>query len=202
MSRGASRPLGSQGFCTGRGLTGCGLQPWLLRSERGLTGTPGRTPWGWVGSGDAVSPVGVARQDSCPCPTLTSHSHPHPIYAPEAPFMASAFSATGDAGTPEAMAPVIVVPPSNRSVVAGSSETTLECIANARYAAGPPPAGSGCLPQQRRTWSHSRAVGTAHYGQIAWTLPRPCSAVFILDVTFILEVGAVTVGQAEYPLRF
>ncbi|KAB0381550.1 hypothetical protein FD755_003467, partial [Muntiacus reevesi] len=39
---------------------------------------------------------------------------------------------SGDAGTPEAMAPVIVVPPSNRSVVAGSSETTLECIANAR----------------------------------------------------------------------
>ncbi|CAK7303603.1 Protein sidekick-1 [Vulpes lagopus] len=30
------------------------------------------------------------------------------------------------------MAPVIVVPPGNRSVVAGSSEITLECIANAR----------------------------------------------------------------------
>ncbi|MEJ1281744.1 hypothetical protein NN561_012694 [Cricetulus griseus] len=30
------------------------------------------------------------------------------------------------------MAPVIVVAPGNRSVVAGSSETTLECIANAR----------------------------------------------------------------------
>lgn len=131
---------------------------------------------------------------SCPCPTLTSHSHPHPICAPEAPFMASAFSATGDAGTPEAMAPIIVVPPSNRSVVAGSSETTLECIANARYAAGPPPAGSGWLPQQQRTWSHSRAVGTARYGKIAWTLPRPCSAVFILYVTFILEVSTVTVG--------
>uniref|UniRef100_A0A8C6FRP3 Sidekick cell adhesion molecule 1 n=1 Tax=Moschus moschiferus TaxID=68415 RepID=A0A8C6FRP3_MOSMO len=41
-------------------------------------------------------------------------------------------SVARDAGTPEAMAPVIVVPPSNRSVVAGSSETTLECIANAR----------------------------------------------------------------------
>uniref|UniRef100_A0A8C0L9X6 Sidekick cell adhesion molecule 1 n=1 Tax=Canis lupus dingo TaxID=286419 RepID=A0A8C0L9X6_CANLU len=36
-------------------------------------------------------------------------------------------------GTPETMAPVIVVPPGNRSVVAGSSEITLECIANARY---------------------------------------------------------------------
>ena len=46
--------------------------------------------------------------------------------------MASAFSATGDTGMPEAVAPIIVVPPSNRSVVAGSSETTLECIANAR----------------------------------------------------------------------
>ncbi|XP_055266376.1 protein sidekick-1 isoform X2 [Moschus berezovskii] len=41
-------------------------------------------------------------------------------------------SVARDTGTPEAMAPVIVVPPSNRSVVAGSSETTLECIANAR----------------------------------------------------------------------
>ena len=108
--------------------------------------------------------------------------------------MASAFPATGDAGPPEAMAPVIVVPPSNRSVVAGSSETTLECIANARYAAGPPPAGSGWLPQQQRTWSHSRAVGTARYGKIAWTFPRPCSPVFILDVTFILDVGTVTEG--------
>ncbi|PNJ23374.1 SDK1 isoform 4, partial [Pongo abelii] len=38
----------------------------------------------------------------------------------------------GDVGTPETMAPTIVVPPGNRSVVAGSSETTLECIANAR----------------------------------------------------------------------
>nr|5K6Z_A Chain A, Protein sidekick-2,Protein sidekick-1 chimera [Mus musculus]5K6Z_B Chain B, Protein sidekick-2,Protein sidekick-1 chimera [Mus musculus] len=35
-------------------------------------------------------------------------------------------------GTHEAMAPIIVVAPGNRSVVAGSSETTLECIANAR----------------------------------------------------------------------
>ncbi|XP_057606118.1 protein sidekick-1 [Hippopotamus amphibius kiboko] len=41
-------------------------------------------------------------------------------------------SVAGDDGAPEAMAPVIVVPPSNRSVVAGSSETTLECIANGR----------------------------------------------------------------------
>ncbi|ELR62536.1 Protein sidekick-1, partial [Bos mutus] len=39
-----------------------------------------------------------------------------------------------DTGMPEAVAPIIVVPPSNRSVVAGSSETTLECIANARPA--------------------------------------------------------------------
>ncbi|KAM6157369.1 LOW QUALITY PROTEIN: protein sidekick-1 [Erethizon dorsatum] len=37
-----------------------------------------------------------------------------------------------DIGTPEVMAPVIVVAPGNRSVVAGSSETTLECIASAR----------------------------------------------------------------------
>uniref|UniRef100_A0A8D1ETG6 Protein sidekick-1 n=1 Tax=Sus scrofa TaxID=9823 RepID=A0A8D1ETG6_PIG len=36
------------------------------------------------------------------------------------------------AGTPEATGPVIVIPPRNRSVVAGSSEATLECIASAR----------------------------------------------------------------------
>uniref|UniRef100_A0A673TFD6 Sidekick cell adhesion molecule 1 n=1 Tax=Suricata suricatta TaxID=37032 RepID=A0A673TFD6_SURSU len=41
-------------------------------------------------------------------------------------------SVAGDAGTPETVAPVIVIPPGNRSVVAGSSEVTLECIANAR----------------------------------------------------------------------
>uniref|UniRef100_A0A8B9YIP7 Sidekick cell adhesion molecule 1 n=1 Tax=Bos mutus grunniens TaxID=30521 RepID=A0A8B9YIP7_BOSMU len=36
--------------------------------------------------------------------------------------------------SPPVRGPAIVVPPSNRSVVAGSSETTLECIANARPA--------------------------------------------------------------------
>uniref|UniRef100_A0A8C4MTW3 Sidekick cell adhesion molecule 1 n=1 Tax=Equus asinus TaxID=9793 RepID=A0A8C4MTW3_EQUAS len=41
-------------------------------------------------------------------------------------------SVARDVGTPETMAPVIVIPPGNRSVVAGSSEVTLECIANAR----------------------------------------------------------------------
>lgn len=41
-------------------------------------------------------------------------------------------SATGDVGTGETAATVIVIPPGNRSVVAGSSEITLECIANAR----------------------------------------------------------------------
>ncbi|KAF0882889.1 SDK1 protein, partial [Crocuta crocuta] len=41
-------------------------------------------------------------------------------------------SATGDVGTPKTVAPIIVIPPGNRSVVAGSSEITLECIANAR----------------------------------------------------------------------
>lgn len=49
-----------------------------------------------------------------------------------------ALSATGDDGTPETVAPIIVIPPGNRSVVAGSNEITLECIANARYAASPP----------------------------------------------------------------
>lgn len=46
-------------------------------------------------------------------------------------------SATGDVGAGETTAPVIAIPPGNRSVVAGSSEITLECIANARYAASP-----------------------------------------------------------------
>uniref|UniRef100_F6PJU3 Sidekick cell adhesion molecule 1 n=1 Tax=Equus caballus TaxID=9796 RepID=F6PJU3_HORSE len=41
-------------------------------------------------------------------------------------------SVARDVGTPETMAPVIVITPGNRSVVAGSSEVTLECIANAR----------------------------------------------------------------------
>lgn len=33
----------------------------------------------------------------------------------------------------DTVAPVIVIPPRNTSVVAGSSEITLECVANARY---------------------------------------------------------------------
>ncbi|XP_074201685.1 protein sidekick-1 isoform X2 [Camelus bactrianus] len=41
-------------------------------------------------------------------------------------------SVARDVGAPEATAPVIVVPPRNRSVVAGSSEATLECVASAR----------------------------------------------------------------------
>ncbi|XP_020943639.1 protein sidekick-1 isoform X1 [Sus scrofa] len=41
-------------------------------------------------------------------------------------------SGSREAGTPEATGPVIVIPPRNRSVVAGSSEATLECIASAR----------------------------------------------------------------------
>ncbi|GAB5582647.1 protein sidekick-1 isoform X1 [Prionailurus iriomotensis] len=44
----------------------------------------------------------------------------------------------GDAGAPETVAPVIVIPPGNRSVVAGSSEITLECVANARPVEQPP----------------------------------------------------------------
>nr|KAF6448698.1 sidekick cell adhesion molecule 1 [Rousettus aegyptiacus] len=43
-------------------------------------------------------------------------------------------SVARDLGTGETGAPAIVIPPGNRSVVAGSSEVTLECIANARPA--------------------------------------------------------------------
>lgn len=44
------------------------------------------------------------------------------------------FSAHADAvDLSDTMAPVIVIPPQNTSVVAGSSEITLECVANARY---------------------------------------------------------------------
>nr|XP_053782234.1 protein sidekick-1 isoform X3 [Desmodus rotundus] len=41
-------------------------------------------------------------------------------------------SVARDVGAPGAMDPIIVIPPGNRSVVAGASEVTLECIANAR----------------------------------------------------------------------
>ncbi|XP_039734833.1 protein sidekick-1 [Pteropus medius] len=43
-------------------------------------------------------------------------------------------SVARDVGAGETTAPVIAIPPGNRSVVAGSSEITLECIANARPA--------------------------------------------------------------------
>ncbi|KAB0403468.1 hypothetical protein E2I00_001920, partial [Balaenoptera physalus] len=80
----------------------------------------------------------VDRQTDRKCASIVCYNEHYPCYremwnlgAYRVP-RASALSATGDVGTPEAVAPVIVIPPSNRSVVAGSSETTLECIANAR----------------------------------------------------------------------
>lgn len=79
----------------------------------------GRVPRRWVSCRSSWTGL------SCHVPILT------PSVLQRVPW-ASAFSAAGDVGTPEAVAPVIVIPPSNRSVVAGSSETTLECIANAR----------------------------------------------------------------------
>lgn len=44
----------------------------------------------------------------------------------------TSLSIAGDDDAPETMAPVIVIAPGNRSVVAGSSEIALECIANGR----------------------------------------------------------------------
>ncbi|ELK28983.1 Protein sidekick-1 [Myotis davidii] len=47
-------------------------------------------------------------------------------------FPCLCFVATGNGAAPEATAPVIVTAPGRGSVLAGSSEVTLECIANAR----------------------------------------------------------------------
>lgn len=44
-----------------------------------------------------------------------------------------------DVGGPaDPIAPTIIIPPKNTSVVAGTSEVTLECVANARWVVCPP----------------------------------------------------------------
>ncbi|XP_064449444.1 protein sidekick-1 isoform X7 [Mirounga angustirostris] len=82
-----------------------------------------------------------------------------------------------DVGTPETMAPVIVIPPGNRSVVAGSSEITLECIANARP-----------VEELRVNWKRNgvRIAGGLHSFGRRLTIGNPTSAdtgVYICEAT-------------------
>ncbi|XP_047569359.1 protein sidekick-1 isoform X2 [Lutra lutra] len=76
-------------------------------------------------------------------------------------------SVAREVGTPETMAPVIVIPPGNRSVVAGSSETTLECIANARP-----------VEELHVTWKRNgvRVAGGLHSHGRRLTISNPTSA--------------------------
>ncbi|XP_044931098.1 protein sidekick-1 isoform X2 [Mustela putorius furo] len=76
-------------------------------------------------------------------------------------------SVTREVGTPETMAPVIVIPPGNRSVVAGSSETTLECIANARP-----------VEELHVTWKRNgvKVTGGLHSHGRRLTISNPTSA--------------------------
>lgn len=55
-----------------------------------------------------------------------------------------------DVGGPaDPIAPTIIIPPKNTSVVAGTSEVTMECVANARWAVPlPTPPHSPSLPTQ------------------------------------------------------
>ena len=41
-------------------------------------------------------------------------------------------------GPADPIAPAIIIPPKNTSVVAGTSEVTMECVANARWVLPPP----------------------------------------------------------------
>ncbi|XP_032182933.1 protein sidekick-1 isoform X3 [Mustela erminea] len=76
-------------------------------------------------------------------------------------------SVAREVGTPETMAPVIVIPPGNRSVVAGSSETTLECIANARP-----------VEELHVTWKRNgvKVAGGLHSHGRRLTISNPTSA--------------------------
>nr|XP_021535737.1 protein sidekick-1 [Neomonachus schauinslandi] len=82
-----------------------------------------------------------------------------------------------DVGTPETTAPVIVIPPGNRSVVAGSSEITLECIANARP-----------VEELRVNWKRNgvRITGGLHSFGRRLTIGNPTSAdtgVYVCEAT-------------------
>ncbi|XP_060029207.1 protein sidekick-1 [Erinaceus europaeus] len=92
--------------------------------------------------------------------------------------------AAGPAGT---LAPMIVVPPSNSSVVAGSSEATLECIANARP-----------LEELRVSWKRNGVTltrGLHSFGR-RLTISNPTSA-----DTGLYVCEAVLRGSALEPTR-
>lgn len=56
----------------------------------------------------------------------------------------------GASGPSDSAAPAIVVRPHNTSVVSGSSEATLECVANARYGNTSTALSGALCPFQRR----------------------------------------------------
>lgn len=193
LGRGAVRALSFQGFWAGRVLMGCGLQPGSC-GQNHLTGTPGKAPWGWVRPRGAGCPVGRLDEVHV-CALFSPRSRRAPSVLQGPPFMASAFSATGDAGTPEAMAPSSWSP--------RATGVWWPAPARPPWSASPAPGtqlapacGRGPLPS-----SSGRPRARAHQGR-SCGCAQACSAASILDATFILEVGAFTVGQAECPLRF
>ena len=83
-------------------------------------------------------------------------------------------------GPADPIAPAIIIPPKNTSVVAGSSEVTMECVANARWVLPPPPlptlapAGTSDLQVPRRPGAihkgpeMSREDPRKKMGYLAW----------------------------------
>ncbi|XP_059010449.1 protein sidekick-1 isoform X2 [Mustela lutreola] len=99
-------------------------------------------------------------------------------------------SVAREVGTPETMAPVIVIPPGNRSVVAGSSETTLECIANARP-----------VEELHVTWKRNgmKVAGGLHSHGRRLTISNPTSAdtgMYVCEATLRGRVFDAATAQA------
>ncbi|XP_044088966.1 protein sidekick-1 [Neovison vison] len=99
-------------------------------------------------------------------------------------------SVAREVGSPETMAPVIVIPPGNRSVVAGSSETTLECIANARP-----------VEELHVTWKRNgvKVAGGLHSHGRRLTISNPTSAdtgMYVCEATLRGRAFSAATAQA------
>lgn len=104
-----------------------------------------------------------------------------------------------DVGGPaDPIAPTIIVPPRNTSVVAGTSEVTMECVANARRVAMG--MGWGCKP--RGEVCHGVEGGVGLRGAGSWHPPAPLPRPLIkLHIIWKKDGVPISSGISDYSRR-
>lgn len=117
-------------------------------------GSPGSGP-----EGSALGLWGV-----CPPPPIrTEVSHSVPLAQVGLRWDSQRLFLSPDVGGPaDPIAPAIIIPPKNTSVVAGTSEVTMECVANARWVLPPPPppltpVGTPDVGSKETRWNSQRS---------------------------------------------